>query len=156
MKLGWCPSHSIRFLFFIHELIKLFPSHAAEQEGPTASRLEAGPYPPRSRRREEVAWVPLGEGLPPRQGCQLFSPRSLDPSSARGHQSPLYPNSSQGSAPGLELSVGLLTTSFILFEGPLMPEQHLKFHVPHADLLPCPRSSSCSPALRCCHHPLAA
>lgn len=38
---------------------------SAEQEGPTASRLEASPYPPPcSKQREEVTWAPLGEGLP--------------------------------------------------------------------------------------------
>lgn len=50
-----------------------FVGSAAEQEGPTASRLEAGSHPPPgSKQREEVAWAPLGEGLP-----QLFSPHVL-------------------------------------------------------------------------------
>ena len=156
MKLCWCPSHSIRFLFFIHELIKLFPSHAA-----LLSRKAPLPQ----------GWRPALIHLAPGQGGSGLGspgggassrgrtavnspPHTLDPSAARGHQSQLYPDGPKALSQGLEPSVGLLTIYLVLLGDPSMCEQHLKFHVSHTDLLPhaCPCSQS--PSLWFSSHPL--
>ena len=102
VKLCWCPSHSIRFLFFIHELIKLFPSHAAllSRKAP----LPQGWRPALIHLAPGEGGSGLGSpggGASSRGRTAVNSPpHTLDPSAARGHQSQLYPDSPQGSVPG--------------------------------------------------------
>lgn len=155
MKLCWCPSHSIRFLFFIHELIKLFPSHAA-----LLSRKAPLPQ----------GWRPALIHLAPGEGGSGLGSPGGGASSRAGLLSTLLPTHStpqlQGGirasstltvpkalSQGLEPSVGLLTIYLVLLEDPSMCEQHLKFRVSHTDLLPHACPSSQSPSLWFSRHP---
>lgn len=100
MKLCWCPSHSIRFLFFIHELIKLFPSHAALL---SRKALPQGWRPALIHRVPGEGGSGLGSpagGLPPGQdGCRLSSPHT-QPLSCKGASEPAPPRQSPGLCPG--------------------------------------------------------
>ena len=133
VKRGRCPSHSIRFLFFIHELIKLFPSYAAPLSRkvplPEGLRPAVIHHPAPSRGRK---WPGLpGGGLPLIQGCQLFSPHVL-----RGDIRTLSPWQPPRLCPWPKASYGSSDPSiWSPWNSPKMPDQHLKSHMSHTDFL---------------------
>lgn len=89
-----------------------FAGCAAEQEGPAASRLEASPCPPRSRPREEVAWLPRGRGF--LSGQVVNCPHcGRSPLSCKGASEPALPRQ----PPRLSPRPGVLLTVHLVLWG---------------------------------------
>lgn len=158
MKLCWCPSHSIRFLFFIHELIKLFPSQAALLSRKTL--LPQGWRPALIHRAPGEGGSGLGSpggGASSRAGLlSTLLPTHSTPQLQGGIRASSTPTVPRALSQGLEPSVGVPTIYLVLLEDPSMSEQHLRFHVSHTDPLPHTCPSSQSPSLWFSHHPPAA
>lgn len=132
-----------------------FTCCTAEQEGP-ASRLEAGPYPPCSRRGRKWPGLSCGRASAWAGRLSTLLPTHSTPQLQGGIRASSTPTVPRALSRGLEPSVGVPTIYLVLLEDPSMSEQHLKFHVSHTDPLPHACPSSQSPYLQFFHHPPAA